>query len=51
MVSRRLRRDLWERFQTYCEWHVPRASDTAILEAAIVEYLERHEAKKKKGDK
>lgn len=52
MVSRRLRRELWERFQLYCEYHVPRTSDTAMLEAAIQEYLDRHEPKKpKKGEK
>ena len=49
MLSRRIPAPLMERFKHYCEHHVPRVTDTAILEAALEEYLDRHEPKAKKS--
>ena len=51
MVSRRLPVHLWQRFQALGASMRPRVSDTALLEEAISEYLERHEPKTKKGEK
>lgn len=45
MVSRRLERELWEKFQRYCEYHVPRVSDTEIVEKALREFLNRHKSR------
>jgi hypothetical protein len=43
---------LAERFFRFCENHVPRTSNTRILEEALTEYLDRHEPKpEKKGGK
>lgn len=43
--------ELYERFQALSASMVPRVSTTALLEAAIMEYLERHEPKTKKEGK
>lgn len=45
MLSRRIDAELWERFQAYVETVVPRSTDTAVLELALVEFLERKEGK------
>jgi hypothetical protein len=47
MVSRRLPRALWQRVQDYSATITPRTTDTAIMELALEEYLERNEGKKK----
>lgn len=48
--SRRLDREIVERFKAFTDTLTPRVSDTAALEAAMVEYMERH-GKKKGGEK
>jgi hypothetical protein len=48
MVSRRLPRYLWTRVQTYVATIQPRTTDTAIVELALMEYLDRNEGKGKK---
>ena len=45
MVSRRLPRLLWSQLQEHVATIVPRTTDTAVLELAIVQYLERHAGK------
>jgi len=45
MVTRRLPRALWERVQAYAARIEPRTTDTAIMESALREYLDRHERK------
>lgn len=49
MVSRRIPVAVWQRFRRFCDYHVPRTTDTAILISAMEEYLDRHEPKTKKG--
>jgi hypothetical protein len=43
MVSRRFNRAIWERFQAYVEGVSPRTTDTAVLELAMQEFLDRKE--------
>lgn len=49
MLSLRIDEDLWRRLQEYRETLIPRVSSTALLEAALIEYLHNHEPKTKKG--
>jgi hypothetical protein len=49
MVTRRLPRELWTRLQAYVDGIEPRTTDTAIIELALREYLDRHEGKRKGG--
>ncbi len=51
MIGLRVNPQLWERFQTLASSTIPRVSATALLEAAIIEYLDRHEPKTKKEGK
>lgn len=51
MVSRRIPKSVWERFQHFCDYHVPRASDTEMMIKAFVEFLDRHEPKQSKAAK
>jgi hypothetical protein len=48
MITRRLPRQLWDRLQTYAASFTPRTTDTAIIELALTEYLDRHEGKGKR---
>ena len=48
MISRRIGVNLWERFRHFCEYHVPRTTDTAMLELALWEFLERRQHKTEK---
>jgi hypothetical protein len=41
MVSRRISRPLWERLQAYAAGLKPVATDTAVLELALDEFLTR----------
>jgi len=45
MVTRRLPRALWERVQAHADSIEPRTTDTAIMELALREYLDRNEPK------
>jgi predicted transcriptional regulator len=47
MVTRRLPRELWTRLHNHVASIQPRTTDTAIMELAIQEYLDRHEKKGK----
>lgn len=51
MISRRLPIELWERFRLYCEYHVPRVSDTEMIEVAMEEFLEKREKEKARKSK
>jgi hypothetical protein len=46
MVTRRLDRNLWDRVKAHAKTIVPRTTDTGIIEAALLEYLDRHEKKR-----
>ena len=48
MVTRRLDHRLWLRVKAHAKTIVPRTTDTGIIEAALLEYLDRHE---KKGER
>jgi hypothetical protein len=51
MVTRRLPRDLWTRLQNYVASIEPRTTDTAIIELALKDYLDKHEGtRKRKGE-
>ncbi len=41
MVSRRINRQLWQRLQDYAAGLRPVVTDTAILETALEDYLDR----------
>lgn len=43
-------RELWKRFERMADESVPRVSMTALLEAAIAEYLNRHKSEHAKRD-
>jgi hypothetical protein len=45
MVCRRLPRQLWTSVQDHVTTVLPRTTDTAILELALAEYLERNASK------
>jgi hypothetical protein len=49
MLSRRIDADLWRRFRDYVETIVPRTSDTAVLELAIEQFLERNSGDPSRG--
>lgn len=44
-VNRDVPVELWRRFEALAETMVPRVSMTALLEAAIAEYIQNHEPK------
>jgi hypothetical protein len=48
MVTRRLPRDLWTRLQSYVASIEPRTTDTAIIELALKDYLDKHEGARKR---
>lgn len=50
-INRRLPRHLWARVQAFADSRSPRCTDTAVMEAALIEYLDRRESKPKKGEK
>lgn len=43
MVSRRIDAELWGRFRAYVETIVPRTTDTAVIELALQQFLDREE--------
>ena len=45
-LTRRLPLVLWERVQAHADSIEPRTTDTAIMELALREYLDRHEPKR-----
>lgn len=42
--------DLWDRFKAHGQSLRPRANVSALLEVALIEYLEKHEQPKKGRD-
>lgn len=50
-LTRRIRTELLERVREYGERSSPRVTDTAIIEAAIEEWLDKHEPLQKERGK
>ena len=50
-ITRRIRVDLMERVREFASSRKPVVTDTAVIEDALEEYLDRHEPKTKKEGK
>jgi hypothetical protein len=47
-IGHKIDRELWEKFQQLADSLVPRVTYTALLEAALIEYIKRHGPKEEK---